>query len=76
MGNACPSFVLPARHSLCDQKDENYAKLVIKIVNFRELGYNIRINVNYLHSNLDIFSEYLCDISEGKGKRLHYSLKN
>lgn len=50
------------------KKDLKYKSIVADMLkNFKKLGYNMRIKVHFLHSNLDYFPQNLAAVSEEQG---------
>jgi len=45
------------------------------LTNFRDLGYNMNINVHYLYCHLGRFPENLGNTSDEEGERFHQKLK-
>lgn len=55
---------------------QNYAKQVNSMISyFRELVYNMSINIHYLHSHLNRFPNDSGDMKEEQGERFHRYVK-
>jgi hypothetical protein len=57
-------------------KDPNYTNIVNKMLDaFEDLGCNMSLKFNFLHSHLDYFAENLGSLSKGQGERFHKDVK-
>ncbi|XP_076799446.1 uncharacterized protein LOC143444187 [Clavelina lepadiformis] len=55
---------------------ENYIEIVLKLVeSYRELGCNMSIKMQFLHSHFANSPENLCAVSDVQGERFHQDLK-
>lgn len=69
------SFILSKKNFLSNKKIENYTQLVQNILlHFNSLGCIINMKVNYLHSNLNHFTENPHSFSKIKSKRFHLDI--
>jgi hypothetical protein len=44
------------------------------ITSYKKLGYNVSLNIHYLHLHLDSFSVNSCAVSDEHGERLHLDI--
>jgi hypothetical protein len=73
---AWSSFVLVVKNFLGNKKADNYTQLVEDMLfHSSRLGYNMSVNVHYLHSHLYRFPENLGDLGEEQGERFHQDIK-
>ena len=70
------SYVAVVQNFLGNNKAENYSELVNRmLLAFRNLGCSRGINLHFLNSHLDQFSDNLGAVSDEQGERFHQDLK-
>ena len=43
---------------------------------YKEMGCRVSLIVHFLHSNVDLFPESLCEVSDEQGERFHQDVKS
>ena len=75
-GTSWKAFEDVCKNYLGNNKSANYKSIVEELMSaMKDFGCNMSIKIQYLHSQLDWFSENLGDISEEQDERFHQNIK-